>query len=194
MCRKYLFYKWEQCPYGIDDMMMNFCLIKMPAKGKVRRETTWRPPEPGVLKFNVDGAAKGNPGASGIGGVLRNEVGLILGYFSINSGFGSANEAEVKAILKALLFCQQFCFGNLVIESDSTTAVGWVNSHERRPWKLRNEMNKIDSLVASVNCLKVCHVFRESNSLADVLAKKGCNRETPLWECLDIPVENINLI
>lgn len=30
------------------------------------------PPPFGILKFNVDGAARGNPGLAGIGGALRN--------------------------------------------------------------------------------------------------------------------------
>ena len=36
---------------------------------KVRRSTLWSPPPLGVLKFNVDGAARGKLGPVGIGGV-----------------------------------------------------------------------------------------------------------------------------
>ena len=44
----------------------------------MKKVFSWAPPIEGVLKFNVDGAARGKPGPSGIGGVLRNSEGFVL--------------------------------------------------------------------------------------------------------------------
>lgn len=85
-----------------------------------------------MVKFNVDGASKGNPGASGIGGVLRNVEGIILGYFSKSMGHIWAYEVEVHAIFHALLFCHEFNCHNVLIESDSTLAIGWTLDGDRR--------------------------------------------------------------
>lgn len=41
----------------------------------------WSPPNPGILKINVDGAAKGSPGICGIGGILQNSRNEIKGLF-----------------------------------------------------------------------------------------------------------------
>lgn len=41
---------------------------------------SWSPPS-GELKFNVDGAAKGELGPARIGGVLRNSDGVVLTCF-----------------------------------------------------------------------------------------------------------------
>lgn len=104
-----------------------------------------------------------------------------LVFFSINMGHGWAYEAEVKAILKALVFCQQFAFQNVVLESDSTTVIAWVKAKRNRPWKLLNDLNQMDFLMSEVNCLGIHHIFREANGMTDHLAKFMCNRRNNLW-------------
>lgn len=47
-----------------------------------RRIIPWSPPLHGVIKFNVDGAARGTPSHAGIGRVLRNDKGEVLCMFS----------------------------------------------------------------------------------------------------------------
>lgn len=42
---------------------------------KVRKRVFWTPTPEGVLKFNVDEAARGKPRPAGIGRVLRNSEG-----------------------------------------------------------------------------------------------------------------------
>lgn len=73
----------------------------------------------------------------------------------------------------------------MIIESDSMAAVKWVNSQSNRPWKLLNTLNHIDILLAEINCFEVRHIFRESNFIADHLAKKGCSSESILWHFVD---------
>ena len=51
-----------------------------------------------VLNFNVDGSLRGNPGSAGIGGVLRDRLGKIMGLFSLHSGYLDAISAKVLAI------------------------------------------------------------------------------------------------
>ncbi|XVE48894.1 hypothetical protein DITRI_Ditri01bG0038300 [Diplodiscus trichospermus] len=38
--------------------------------------TSWIPPPQKAVKFNVDGASKGKPGSAGIGGILRDHMGV----------------------------------------------------------------------------------------------------------------------
>ncbi|XP_057452115.1 uncharacterized protein LOC130743918 [Lotus japonicus] len=91
---------------------------------------------------------------------------------------------DVKAILNALLFCKNYGLKNVMVESDSTLAVGWVITKSNRPWKLLNDINQIDHLISEVNCTRAFHIFREANTIADSLAKEGCNRVAPLVEVL----------
>lgn len=73
---------WKNCPYTVDQFSRNFCSIKLQKQAARQRVAVWTPPIMGVLKFNVDGASKGNPGPSGMGGVLRDYRNFIIGFSS----------------------------------------------------------------------------------------------------------------
>ncbi|XP_057425669.1 uncharacterized protein LOC130719035 [Lotus japonicus] len=104
-----------------------------------------------------------SPGVSGIGGVLHNSNGNILAYFSMSTGILWAYEAEV------------------LIESDSTLAIGWTLNSHRRPWKLQQIFNQIDYLWELVSCVGIQHILREGNGVADFWAKQGCGRSDVIW-------------
>ena len=72
----------------------------------------------------MDGAAKGKWGLAGIGGVLRNHKGEIIYMFSKHVGIKDSNEAEVLAILEALLIYRSSYHQSLILESDSPNAIG----------------------------------------------------------------------
>lgn len=129
-----------------------------------------------MIKFNVDGSSRGNPGVSGIGGTLRDANGISLGFFSKPLGLSWAYIAEIKAILEALLFCKR----HVIVESDSTLAVGWVMNRSNRSWKLFNDLNQIDMLMEEVGCFGVVHIYREANTVVDHLTKNGCDRSEAL--------------
>lgn len=171
-----------ECSYSLYDFVQHFDKVGVEILRKQPRLAVWCPPERGVLKFNVDGAARGTPGRGGIGGVERDWSGEVRGYFSKSVGVVYAYEAEVLAIRHALDFCKDFNLRHVCLESDSTLAIGWTLCSANRPWKLLNELQAIDFLREEVDCFKVVHVWREANDRADALAKEGVEREQqPLW-------------
>lgn len=173
---------WSSCPYSMDQFVVGFEHISMPSHVKTRVNQGWIPPQEEVLKFNVDGSVLGSPGKSGIGGILRKHDKGVLGYFSKPTGVMWAYEAEVQAIYNALLFCEEFGFSTVVIESDSSLAVGWVLNKQGRPWKLYQVLNHIDYLISAVNCVGVKHILREGNVIADILANFGRNSSDGVWK------------
>lgn len=64
---------------------------------------SWFPPESHVLKWNVDGSSIGKPRLAGIGGVLHNHKGLVLGFLSAPVGIKDSNEAELLGMILKLL-------------------------------------------------------------------------------------------
>ena len=92
-----------------------------------------------------------------------------------------AYQAEIKAILHALLFCKQFSLKEVIIECDAMLAMGWVNNKQNRPISLFSELNLIDFIMVEIMCIGVFHIFREANEEADKLAKEGVNRSEALW-------------
>ncbi|KAK3228538.1 hypothetical protein Dsin_000419 [Dipteronia sinensis] len=88
-------------------MMMD---LKIGCRDAIKKKrlvkSSWRPPRVGEIKFNVDGSSRGNPGRSGIGGILRNCVGDIICMFTSFIGCGTSIAVEVAAILKACQCCE----------------------------------------------------------------------------------------
>ncbi|XP_057418209.1 uncharacterized protein LOC130712390 [Lotus japonicus] len=142
---------WKECPYSSYDFSHHFDAIRLKPQTPNLRSSVWNAPDRGFFKANVDGSSMGNPGPT-----------------------------EVIAILEVLQFCKEHGIRNLVIESDSTLVVSWVNNSSNRPWKLRNELNLIDNLCEELAVVAVDHIFREANPIADHLSKSGVERLVPL--------------
>lgn len=64
----------------------------------------WHPPSKGYLKYNIDGASKGNPGIAGFGGVLRDEEGKIIFIFHYHLGRATNNMVELMALEQCMEF------------------------------------------------------------------------------------------
>ncbi|GMI75617.1 hypothetical protein like AT5G65005 [Hibiscus trionum] len=153
---------------------------------KERRGVFWQPPVTGVLKFNVDGAARGKPGPAGFGGVMRDGESRIMGLFSGPLGVMDSNEAEVRAIAFALSLVVGGSWRTqcVIIEFDSQVALSWVTRSAKRPWRLWEVFMAIDQAQQAAYELQFCYVPREANGFADVLAKEGVDRLSLFVACL----------
>lgn len=58
--------------FNLDIILSNWEACMVGRSFKEREVMWWSPPPEGVLKFNVDGAARGKLGLTGISGVLHN--------------------------------------------------------------------------------------------------------------------------
>ncbi|XVF07321.1 hypothetical protein REPUB_Repub06bG0128200 [Reevesia pubescens] len=65
---------------------------------------TWEAPPHRFLKFNVDGFVMGKLEPGGIGGVLRNEDGIMLLVFSKSVGIVDSNTSEFLRSKRPLRF------------------------------------------------------------------------------------------
>ncbi|KAK3200760.1 hypothetical protein Dsin_024175 [Dipteronia sinensis] len=143
----------------------------------------WQPPNDGSLKFNVDGSARGCPGMAGMGGVLRNHCGRVLGLFSIHVGIQDSNSAEILAIHKACELCVTnpvFQSVEVIIVSDSMVAILWINVAGFGSLEHVRTIDDVRNMISYHGNLKIIHNPRASNSLADMLAKRGSNNEGDL--------------
>lgn len=136
----------------MDNFMQGWgdCLKKSILKKK--RKVSWcvTLSSTGVLKFNVDGAARGKQGLASIGGVLRNHKGEVMYMFSKHVGIKDSNEAEVLVILEALRIYHPFCHHYLIVESDSANAIFWVKAL-KGPWKMQFFFNENSLLVSELH-------------------------------------------
>lgn len=79
----------------------------------------WDPPRAGLVKLNIDGCAKGNPGQAGAGGVFRDSNGGWLFGFARNIGQCSNNSAEFWALRDGLTIALRLGIRNITVETDS---------------------------------------------------------------------------
>ncbi|KAK2653410.1 hypothetical protein Ddye_013266 [Dipteronia dyeriana] len=124
-----------------------------------------------------DGSARGKPGPSGIGGVLRNSNSRTLCLFSLFVGSLDSNSTKIMAIHKALVFCVSnsvISICDMVIVSESKIAISWSSSKTGvGSIKLINLVYDIIEFLLLHNNFKVIYNSRASNSLTDSLAKMG---------------------
>ena len=50
----------------------------------------------------MDGAARGSPGLAGFGGIFRDHLGRVLGWFLGNLGFAIVLKAELQAVIHTI--------------------------------------------------------------------------------------------
>ena len=181
--------KWPDGAALVDDYMrFPDCIQTASRGGKVLPRVEWVMPEVGQLKFNVDGAARGQPGEAGIGGVLRDENGSTRLVFSKSIGLADSNMVELLAIKEAFLIFSASDWVNekeLLIETDSRNAAKWVNDPASVPWRFRQTIFQIEGYKKKIRRWIVRHVFREANSMADNLAKSSIDRGSTIMTRFD---------
>ena len=176
--------KWLDSPHSISD------IIKFPKdisnskeKIAVKRNFTWEPSPTEFMKFNVDGSARGKPGAVGIGGVLRDCNAAVKMIFSKSIGVVDSNMAEllvVREALKMFTASQWAPSHRLVIESDSSNVVNRMRNPNGAPWAMKRFMAQMEYFKQQLLSCDFASIPREGNNLADALAKSGVSRQHDL--------------
>lgn len=124
-----------------------------------------------------DGAARGNPGPAGIGGVVTDDDGTRLITISEYIGEKTNNAAEYTALIVALEKISEKDEYELEINSDSELMVNQLNGI----YKVKNQglsplYNRVKNLLTSFSAVSVNHVPREENSEADKLANEAIDK------------------
>jgi len=131
-----------------------------------------------ILYVNTDGGARGNPGPAAIGVVFKDESQSILFEYKERIGNKTNNQAEYKAVIKALEIITRSAWNRdhnhdsqIIFNIDSKLVVEQINGN----FKIKNDdiknyiaqINELINLVAKE--IKFVHVPREKNKEADKL-------------------------
>ena len=126
---------------------------------------SWTYPADGLLKLNVDGSVKRNPGCSGGGAVLRNQRGQLVLVASRYYGIGTNMAAELYHNFGLSKY-------QLIIETDSQILMNMVKDQFKCSWKYWPLIYQLHQLLHALK-FEINHIYREANSVADFLANQG---------------------
>ena len=124
--------------------------------------------------LNTDGGARGNPGPAGIGAVLRDEEGEVIGEIARGIGQATNNVAEYTALIEGLEMARKLGVTEIDIRVDSELLVNQLLGN----WKIKSDglrplAVKARSLMSRFDGFTIEHVRRELNAEADKLANQG---------------------
>ncbi|XP_020518747.1 uncharacterized protein LOC110006680 [Amborella trichopoda] len=111
-------------------------------------------------------------GSARIGGVVHGWNRSIVLAYAGPIGITIANMVQFSAVLKGLLIIKAMNLGyDILVEGDSQNVIRWCNKDQRVPWLLHSIWVQVVKLEGELS-LSFHHVYGESNSLADGLAKR----------------------
>lgn len=175
----------EPFPYSASEVIRNpRCLAwneatTLSCSPRQPKVISWIPPAQNVLKWNVDASFNPLYAHSAIGGVLRDASGRFMCVFSSPIPLMEINSAKVFAIHRAIKISSashRNTACHIIIESDSHNAVSWCNAKEGGPWNLAFILNFIRNSLKEGLGFSIVYRGRESNYVADALAKQGLRR------------------
>jgi ribonuclease HI len=127
-----------------------------------------------VLEAWTDGASRGNPGPAAIGIVFRQKDGPALATDAEAIGRATNNEAEYRAVIRALEHCQRWRVEKLDLYVDSELVARQLRGLYRvKSPSLRPLYQQAAHLARGLRQFRVRHVPRERNRHADHLANSA---------------------
>ncbi len=126
------------------------------------------------LTVNVDGGARGNPGAAAIGVIVRNGDGEVLAERGERIGRATNNVAEYRALLLGIELAAELGAGELDLVGDSELIVRQVEGRYKVKDATMKELHgQVKAALAPFESWSIRHVRRESNADADRLVNQA---------------------
>src|SRR6516164_4464801 len=139
-------------------------------------ESRENPPEHYLIAHS-DGGARGNPGPSGYGVVVKDQSGRKVAALSEYLGHQTNNFAEYQGLIAALEYALEHGPKALKVISDSELLVRQIKGI----YKVKNPMlqdlhARAKELIAQLDWFSIGHALREHNQEADRLANEAMDR------------------
>ena len=139
-----------------------------------RRTVAWTPPRKDWYKVNVDGAVFEELGNCGIGVVIRNYRGLLMGAMSkkLDLPLG-ALEVEAKAFEEGIMLVGDLGLGNICLEGDAKLVTDALAGNCSPPVSIHMIIEGIQRWSLNVQEWQVSHVCRTGNYAAYLMARNA---------------------
>lgn len=147
----------------------------------------WSPPASNSYKLNFDGAAKGNPGLAGYGGVFRNKLGTVLHIYHGTIGKDTNNTAKFEGLWKGICIAEHKFFFPLEVEGDSLILItaatriqaGTSAAKIASSWRLLSRLEQLEERLWTPRSITFKHIRHTANKVVERLANQGVNQQLP---------------
>lgn len=124
--------------------------------------------------LHTDGGARGNPGPAGIGVVMKDPDGNVIGEIAEAIGVATNNDAEYRALIAGL----EMALSSGITEIDVFMDSQLVVSQMKGEWKIKSDTLRqlavrARGLLNRFDAATITHVRREFNADADKLANQA---------------------
>jgi ribonuclease HI len=128
------------------------------------------------IRLFTDGAARGNPGPSGVGGVIYSDQGKELAAFRKYIGTATNNVAEYEALIFGLDHAKKYKPCMLEIFMDSELVVNqMIGLFKVKDEKLITLFKTAQSKLSDFDTVNITYIPRIKNTVADKLANQAIN-------------------
>ena len=147
--------------------------------------------------MNFDGAAKGNSGPAGFGGIFRSHEGANIHIYFGSLGRDYNNAAELEGLWQGICIAERENIFPLEVEGDSQILIEAEKrlqssssaSNIASSWRLQSRLEIIEKWLRTPKVISFKNVRIIANKVADRLANQGSLQTTPFYEGL---LENSN--
>ncbi|XP_042944732.1 uncharacterized protein LOC122278619 [Carya illinoinensis] len=149
----------------------------------ITESAKWRKPIEGKYKLNWDASINDSRGLIGIGTIIRDSYGRVLGTLRARRNMKlSPFAAEAYALMIAVLFSKEASFSEVHLEGDSLQVVEKLKK-PAEDWSLGGLMiEDIKIVLRSFVLWTVCHTGRDANMVAHMLAKDAILSEVDHYD------------
>ena len=124
-----------------------------------RASVKWRAPLRGWIKGDFDGAAKGNPGKAGCGGIIRDHARNTIDAIEIPIGISTSHRAEATAALYTMKVVVETRYRFLWLEGDSLNIINMLNNKTPSTWTIEDSLMEIKALMANFEKVIFSHTY-----------------------------------
>jgi len=137
----------------------------------------WKCPNPGYIKVNWDASLNVRKGVIGLGCVIRNSDGVIVGAKCYAcKAEATPLLAECMAAYSALIFCKNMGFSSIICEGDSIQVVKAICDPNSSFVKIGHFVDAIRKEASDLISCSWFHCCREANIVAHQLAREASSK------------------
>ncbi|XP_077237096.1 uncharacterized protein LOC143878737 [Tasmannia lanceolata] len=142
--------------------------------------------------LNTDASLDATRG--GLGGLIRDDNGMMIQAFSVNVDKAVIHELEMEAIEMGVRMAHELGIKSLWIETDSSIDVSVIIGKMKPPWRKANQIRETWCILNQFDSWRISNIWREANWAADFLSKRDAPCKQPNIIPFTIPQKFLDIL